>query len=323
MSRFLSPCPLCSESRLEELYLAKDPHYGIGGQHRIVRCVGCSLVFTDPILSEAELGSLYPPDYYAYQDRRPEGFWKKFAKKMLGYWQGTKDPTFRTAGTFLDIGCGSGAFVQKMKQRGWDSYGIEINLAAARVGQSAGLKIISGSLRQARFSAELFDYIRASHSLEHMPDPGETLDEIFRILKPNGKFLVAVPNIAGLSARVFKQYWWHLCPPVHTFSYSTETLSRLVKQHAFSIERVIYNSDYVGLLGSLQIWLNRNRGKKSFEGWVFNTRPLRILSGWLQNAFDCIGCGDMIEITAVRSAGRHELNSDLQRGLSEIQSVWK
>jgi hypothetical protein len=185
------------------------------------------------------------------------------------------------------------------------------------------LKIISGSLRQARFSAESFDYIRASHSLEHMPDPGEMLDAVFRILKPNGKLLVAVPNIAGLSARIFKQYWWHLCPPVHTFSYSTKTLRCLLEQRGFSIERVTYNSDYVGMLGSLQIWLNRNSGKKSFEGWVFNTRPLRILSGWLQNAFDCIGCGDMIEITAIRSADRHEPDSDLQRVLSEIRAVSK
>jgi ubiquinone/menaquinone biosynthesis C-methylase UbiE len=289
----------------------------------MVRCVACSLVFTNPILSEAELSGLYPPDYYAYQETRSERLWKKHAKGMLGYWQGTKDPTFGTAGTFLDIGCGSGGFVQKMKERGWDSYGIEINLAAARAGQSAGLKIISGSLRQARFSAESFDYIRASHSLEHMPDPGETLDEIFRILKPNGKLLVAVPNIAGLTARIFKQYWWHLCPPVHTFSYSSKTLSRFLKHHALSIERVIYNSDYVGFLGSLQIWLNRNSGKKSFDGWAFNSRPLRILSSWLQNAFDCIGCGDMIEVTAVRSTDRHELNSALQMGLSEIQAVSK
>ena len=60
----------------------------------------------------------------------------------------------------------------------------------------------------------------------------------------------------------------------------------------------MFNSDYVGLLGSLQIWLNRKSKKKSFEGYVFGNRPLRVLCGWIEKLCDTLKCGDMIEVHA-------------------------
>src|SRR5262249_15394413 len=189
-------------------------------------CTDCGLVFLNPMPSDEELMGMYPTEYYAYQDEPKSGRLKQFCKLVLGYWQGVKDPHFEKPGVLLDIGCGSGAHMLRMRQRGWEVYGVEINDAAAKIGTSKGLQIFSGNLRDARFQSQFFDYVRASHSLEHITDPRGTLEEIHRVLKPDGKFLVAVPNVDSLSARVFKQYWWHLCPPVHVYGYSSATLFR-------------------------------------------------------------------------------------------------
>jgi hypothetical protein len=66
------------------------------------------------------------------------------------------------------------------------------------------------------------------------------------------------------------------------------------------VERVKFNSDYFGILGSFQIWLNRNTKKKSMQGFFVNNYPLRLLCQWMANLTDLFGCGDMIEITAVK-----------------------
>jgi SAM-dependent methyltransferase len=248
--------------------------------------------------SDEELSAFYPADYYAYHDDPKVPRWKGITKRLLGYWNGTREPRFETSGRFLDIGCGSGAFVARMVQQGWESYGVEVNRAAAELGQSKGLGIRYGTLQQATLPANFFDYVRASHSLEHVSCPHETLAEIRRILKPSGILLIAVPNIDSLNARLFKKYWWHLCPPVHTFSYSESSLTRMLKQHGFVIRKVVFNSDYVGLLGSLQIWLNRRSDRTSVQGVVFRLIPLRVVCGWLQKALDILGKGDMIEVTA-------------------------
>ncbi len=282
--------------------MAKDSHYGLPGIHREVRCADCALVFLNPMYSDEELAKLYEAldeNYFAYQDHFKTNWLKQLTKKLLGYYTGTKDPHFRTPGTFLDLGCGSGWFVNEMANGGWQSYGVEINEQAAKFAQqSKGLNIFCGSLPEAGFPSAHFDYVRANHSFEHITSPDETLREIHRILKPGGKLFIGVPNIEGMNARIFRQYWWHLAAPVHAFSYSRRTLCGLLERHGFRVRSVTFNSDYFGLLGSFQIWVNRNSGKRSMEGSLVNNHALRLLSQWVTNLVDLVGLGDAMEITA-------------------------
>jgi hypothetical protein len=122
-------------------------------------------------------------------------------------------------------------------------------------------------------------------------------------LKPHGKLLIGVPNTRSLSAFVFREYWWYLTVPVHVFNYSAGNLPSLLTQHSLRVEKVRLNSDYHGLLGSFQIWLNRKSGKKSTEGKVFNNYLLRLACQWTVNLIDLFGWGDCIEVTAVKAAG--------------------
>jgi SAM-dependent methyltransferase len=258
----------------------------------------------NPMFSDQELAALYPADYYAYQDKFRVREWRELARRLLGYYVGTKEPEFETPGTILDLGCGSGWFLDSMRSRGWKTYGVEISEQAAVLGKSQGLQICCGNLQDANFSSEFFDYVRANHSFEHISCPNETLDEIYRILKPQGKLLICVPNINSLNARVFKKYWWHLCAPVHTFNYSTDTLRSIVVKHGFHVEQVSFNSDYFGILGSLQMWLNRKNGKKSTDGMLINNYLLRFACQCTANLIDLVGQGDMIEITATKADQR-------------------
>jgi SAM-dependent methyltransferase len=315
--QFIHSCPLCGATHLRDLFTARDPHYGIPGEYRIVRCAACGLQFVNPMPSDEELASLYPNDYYAYRDAPKAGRWKLKAKKLLGYWQGTKEPAFDRPGRFLDIGCGSGDFVARMGEQGWDSHGVEINKQAALTGRTRGLEIRAGTVQDASLATDHFDYIRASHSFEHLTRPHETLDVINRLLNPAGRLLLAVPNVDSFPARLFKRYWWHLCPPVHPLGYSVKTLSRLLEDHGFRVTRVVFNSDYVGLLGSLQICLNRHSGKRSFDGPLFRNHVLRVLCQWIQKVCDAMKIGDMIEIHAqkaqssIHDQSASQTNSDI------------
>jgi SAM-dependent methyltransferase len=302
MSVELKKCPLCEGGNHEEMYLARDRHYGIPGVYRIVRCCDCSLIFLNPMYSDEELSALYPKDYYAYQDNFQQSRWKDIVKRILRCHVGTLDPEFPAPGRMLDLGCGSGWFMRAMRDQGWEALGVEISSAAAELGRRAcGLDIFAGTLRQANFPAGYFDYIRSNHSFEHITCPGETLDEIHRILRSDGKVLIGVPNVASLNARVFRQYWWYLGAPVHPFTYCVKTLSRLLHKHHFSVERVTYNSDYSGILGSWQIWLNRKNGWKSTEGAAISNPLLKVPCHWAAKSVDLFKLGDAIEITAVKA----------------------
>jgi|HubBroStandDraft_6_1064221.scaffolds.fasta_scaffold239312_2 SAM-dependent methyltransferase len=301
--RILTCCPLCEATDIRELYVAKDRHYQIAGLHRVVRCASCALIFLNPMYSDEKLASFYPGDYYAYQEQAQNSPRKEILKRLLGYKTGTKDPSFDGPGTMLDLGCGSGWFLEKMRSRGWTVLGVEISEPAAKLGRDKGLDIFCGTLQEANFPSEHFDYVRSNHSFEHINCPQETLEEICRILKPHGKLLIGVPNTKSLSAFVFREYWWYLTVPVHVFNYSAENLPSLLTRHNFRVKKIRLNSDYHGIIGSFQIWLNRKSDKKSSEGKVFNNYLLRLACQWTVNLIDLFGWGDCIEVTAVKAAG--------------------
>lgn len=295
----LAECPLCAERDLVCFLTASDTHYRIAGQYQIDRCRRCGLVFLNPRPDFATLMALYPKDsYYAYHDPtlKPSP-WKLAMNRWLLNVE-TRDPEFPVPGKVLDVGCGSGAFLGKMRAKGWEACGVEASPEAAETGSRHGLNIFAGTLVKAAFPDGTFDYVRLNHSLEHILDPNETLSEIRRILKPSGKLMIGVPNIDGATFRVFGRWWYYLAPPVHVFHYSPDTLSRLLRKHGFEPERIVYNSNYHGLLEGFQIFLNRGTLLTAGEGTLANSRVLRVLAHRAAKILDFLGIGDCIEITA-------------------------
>jgi SAM-dependent methyltransferase len=294
-------CIVCTSREVEFLFRTWDRHYGIKGEYTLGRCRQCGLIFLDPMLPEWELEKLYPNDYYSYQPVVMHKSWiRKMAKRLLRMPIPTHDPAFPTPGTVLDIGCGSGEYLLKMRKKGWRVFGVEPSRAAAIAGQKEGLEIFHGTLAQAAFPERFFDYVRANHSLEHMPNPHQVLAEISRILRPNGKLFMGVPNTASLEFRLFKQYWWHLCAPVHVYGYSLKTLRSILSQHGFRVTKTYFSSNYVSILGSLQIFANRNN-RFPADGGSLLKNPLLIPPCHITaRLLDVFRAGDTIEAICER-----------------------
>jgi SAM-dependent methyltransferase len=292
------PCVVCQSTDYSFLFKTRDRHYGIPGEFDLVRCTDCGVVRLDPIPTEEELASFYAKDYYAYKRPEKNGRLRTFAGRLIKSRIITHNPPLLERGEFLDIGCGSGDYLHYMHAQGWKVHGVEPSTFGAEEGRKAGLDIFNGTLCQAGFASGSFDYVRSNHSFEHMPDPIDVLNEIYRILKPNGKFYIGVPNIDSIAYRVFGKFWWHLCAPVHTYNYGLTNISALLHQSGFVVEKVYFNANFTSLLGSLQIFANRKNGKKSADGWLIRNPILKLLSSVLVRMVDLVGEGDTIEIIA-------------------------
>jgi SAM-dependent methyltransferase len=262
---------------------------------------------------EVELAAFYPNTYYAFADRfsvsDPVYTFKQKVWRFAGRREHpTRDPKFERPGRLLDIGCGSGWFLSQMRAQGWDVTGVEPNAAAANFGKTEqGLNIFPGSLLDAKFPARSFDYVRMNHSFEHIEHPNQVLDEAYRILADNGKLMIGVPNRDSFNARFFGRYWHHLALPVHTFSYSVQTLSQMLRKHHFHVERVVFNTNPTAFLDSVQIYLHRNDASRRFQGRLARSLTATFLcncAAHLQNLFHI---ADVIEITAVKQvqSSRH------------------
>ena len=258
------------------------------------------------MFDQSELASFYPKNYYAFADLFPaskpvysfkERVWRFAGRREYS----TKDPKFERPGRMLDVGSGSGWFIFQMRERGWDVTGVEPNVAAANFGRSEkGLNIFPGSLLDAKFPACSFDYVRMNHSLEHIEDPNKVLDEVYRVLAESGKLMIGVPNRDSFNARVFGPFWHHLALPVHAFSYSVKTLSRMLSKHNFQVERVVFNTNTTALLESVQMYLNRKDAPLRTRGRFTNSLLANFLCNGAAHLQNCLHIADVIEVTATK-----------------------
>jgi SAM-dependent methyltransferase len=305
MSPRILDCPLCGGQSFRPLMKARDFHYGNPGEFAMVQCTKCSLAILDPIPSELELAGYYPQTYYSFGDRFSTSRASRLRKVMRTIVgtrvHETKDPKFERPGKLLDVGCGSGWFLSKMRAKGWEVAGVEPSLDAAKIGQAKeGLNIFPGSLPEANFPPKSFKYIRFNHSFEHVTNPNQILDEVHRILADDGKLMLGIPNRSGLNAKLFGSFWWHLALPLHPFSYSTKTISQMLEKHSFKVERIISNTEGASIQGSLQMSLNRNDTVLGTTGRVVRSRLARIPCAWFAYLQNALNIADAIEITATK-----------------------
>jgi SAM-dependent methyltransferase len=291
----VTACPVCGSAKESGRFEARDPHYGNPGRWWLRCCADCGSFCLDPMPSDAELLRMYPSEsYYAFRlaSERPV---RARLRRLLGVATGTREPAFEAPGSVLDFGCGAGDILLKMKVAGWSCAGVEVSDAALEVARSHGLRVEKDL---AGVSSSSVDYVRANHSLEHVSNPREVLEAMYRVLKPGGTLFLGVPTNESQNARLFGPYWWYLGAPVHPVTFSTRGLLALIRRVGFEPTRVSTNSDHGSTAGSLQIFFNRNSGRSSSEGVLFALKPLLLLGHWLAKLQDALGVGDKLEIIA-------------------------
>jgi len=131
----------------------------------------------------------------------------------------------------LEIGCGSGAFLARMRSLGWNVFGIDPDPAAISWGlQTHNLDVTCGTWEQMRFPADFFDVITMNHVIEHVHDPIGLLTECQRILCPGGKVILTTPNADSWGHKMFTGDWRGLEPPRHFMIFSTRNLEECTRR---------------------------------------------------------------------------------------------
>ena len=97
----------------------------------------------------------------------------------------------------LDVGCGLGEFLGFCDQRGMMSYGLEISkfaLSIAKKNTKAKLGQLDISKEKWPYKSNFFDAVCAFDLLEHVTNSRFVINEVYRVLKKGGIFLVTTPN---------------------------------------------------------------------------------------------------------------------------------
>jgi SAM-dependent methyltransferase len=223
----VSACPVCRSTTARARFAVQ------GFAPPVVICEKCGLGRFHPMLDAGAIAALYPDAYYG----EPGAKFHPLVERAVR-WIGGRHVRFLSLGLapgsrVLDVGCGRGVVLGALADRGLEVHGVEMSETAARgVDSRAQIRIAPG-LAEAGYPSSYFDQVLIWHVLEHLQAPRETLEEVRRILRPGGRLVVAVPNLASRQAAWSGAAWFHLDLPRHLYHFPLAALRRLLDETGF------------------------------------------------------------------------------------------
>jgi 2-polyprenyl-3-methyl-5-hydroxy-6-metoxy-1,4-benzoquinol methylase len=256
-------CLVCGSTDPAVLFTAKD-HLVSGENFVVKRCRVCGFTFTADPPDETEIAKSYlSEDYISHSDKKQsltDHVYHLARNYMLREkYNLVRKITGRETGTLVDIGSGTGYFADYMNGKGWNVKGVELSEQAREYSVSRfGLTVVSPPEVSVIKDGSV-DCITLWHVLEHLYDPVMWLKEISRILKDDGKCIIALPNIKSADAVWFGNEWAALDVPRHLWHFSPETLPAFINLHGFINQKVIPMPLDIYYISALSY---RNRGFK-------------------------------------------------------------
>ncbi|WP_018616456.1 class I SAM-dependent methyltransferase [Segetibacter koreensis] len=248
-------CLCCGSAAISKVFDCKD--YTVSNENfEIWQCNSCTFRFTQNAPDEASVGIYYQSaDYISHSDTK-KGLVNRLYHQVRTFTLTSKlnllkEVTGLKHGVLLDVGAGTGAFAFTMQQAGWNVTGLEPD-ETARINAVNNYKLHLEELSSlASMHNETFDAITLWHVLEHVHDLHGYLEKFFKILKPVGRLIIAVPNYTSYDAGYYKQYWAAYDVPRHLYHFSPKSMEILLKEKGFAVEAVKtmwFDSFYVSML---------------------------------------------------------------------------
>lgn len=302
----LNSCPICKQGASKPFLACVD--YTVSREtFQVVQCGTCGFRFTSPRPDEKEIGKYYQAEEYISHSDTSKGLVNKLYLMVRNYTIGkkvklinklqTQSPKSKAQRSILDIGCGTGEFLNACQENDWAVTGIEpseiarknakekFNLSLYKSLQALPMK---GTATGSEYSsgAELFNVVTLWHVLEHVHQLDKTISQINNLLLNEGVLIIAVPNCDSWDARKYGVHWAAWDVPRHLYHFTKKDIETLFKRYGFKLSETLpmkFDSFYVSLLsekyktgkpnlipGFLNGWnSNHAAGKNGFSSQIY------------------------------------------------------
>jgi len=256
-------CRICSFSGDSPVYTVREMMYGLRDEFCYFQCAKCQCLQIAEF--PADMSSYYPQDYFSLSQspeklysnplvtwvRRKrdsssilnEGIWGRlirvFYPECLDMASLSRLKLTRKK-RIVDVGCGTGFLLYYLKEAGFENLlGVEPHIAAD-INYPNGLTIKKARIHELD---EEQDIIMFHHSFEHLPNPIETLEAVYRLMPSGGICMVRIPLVSSEAWRKYGIHWMQLDAPRHFFLYSLDSLNILAEKTKFKIKEIVYDSN--------------------------------------------------------------------------------
>ena len=273
----ISNCPLCKGTSFEKHLICKD--YSVSKEDfTVVKCSSCGFTFTNPIPEENQLGRYYESEDYISHSNTSKGIVNKLYQIVRNFTLKKKVKllgTLSNGKNLLDIGCGTGEYLNQAQQSGYQTKGIEPSSVAREQAIKNFRLSVSEEGEIKRIEDKSFDFITMWHVLEHVYHLNDRIKELKRILKNDGYLIIAVPNHESYDAKHYKEYWAAYDVPIHLYHFTPNTIKKLFENHGLSLHKTLpmkFDSFYVSMLSEKYMNGKVNLVKAFLIGLISNLK---------------------------------------------------
>lgn len=261
-------CRVCFHQTSNQNFTVSEMMFGWPDYFAYFECSACGCVQIAEIPENLE--RYYPSDYYAYG--RPEATvvpaissWRRLRNQAFlgqhvplgglirrfirspGYFYWFKGINLNLDSRILDLGCGSGSLLLRMRKAGFTQLEGVDPFISEDIDYGSGLTIRKTDITAIK---KQYDLIMSHHSFEHMPDPVAALSTMAELLTANGALLLRIPVAGGYAWRKYRNCWINLDPPRHLHLHTPRSIGILAKRCGLRIERIFYDSTAQQIVGS-------------------------------------------------------------------------
>lgn len=266
------------KKKTQKTYLEVKDHSVSGESFQLIENKEYGFLETIPQPLPEALPDYYKSeDYISHTDSKRNLFEKVYhLVRTISLKQKLKliDSRKTTEKNLLDVGCGTGDFLQIAKQNNWTVTGIEPNEQARILANRKTGNAVFDIEQLLKLNSESFDVITLWHVLEHLPNLEEHIYIFKKLLKPNGSLIIAVPNYNSYDAQYYKEFWAAYDVPRHMWHFNKESISKLARIVSLEVEKtkpMYFDAFYVSLLSE-----KYKNGKMNF----FNAIRVAMLSNF-------------------------------------------
>lgn len=258
--------------------------------YAIVDCRQCGLGHTEPALPPDQLKEHYAafgPHRGSLSDkaiRRMEavgaGGWRQGMLRALYRWRKAKfAPFMGRRGKTIDLGCGSGDFSVRMAKLGWDSSAHDVYESGGSEARRHNIPVYCCQIEDLPSAAGTdFDLVTSWHALEHEHNPARILRVAYKLLRPGGELVIAVPNYGSLERKLIGNKWDALQAPIHLLHFTKRSMHCLLVDHGFESIQCDAQGSYYHRSSKLPRPIAKAASKiiSAAQGWLGFGAELRI-----------------------------------------------
>jgi SAM-dependent methyltransferase len=200
---------------------------------RNVKCKKCNLIYSNPIIPFDQIKKFYQVTYFLELNQleiMANDYEKLFYKYI---------PNISEITNVLEVGCANGLFLKRLEKRGIKKFkGVEPSKEAYSVTDNI-IKphIINDFLDNNLFENNSFDVACSFQTFDHVLEPNDFLQKIYKYIKPGGYFLQVhhnvnslLPTLLGAKASTFDVEHIHLWSP--------KTMKLILEKNGFEIIKI-------------------------------------------------------------------------------------